>query len=447
MRLVYKRKKIIKVARVQHPRRLAGRLQRIKQHLILTTIIGHAVYVYHIVLTAPISGVTTTTNLTFYIDNHLVGAYAHSTAQGSVPPVLYKVPVYSNDSLAQGEHTLQIITSGDSPAAVLFDYIEYTTEEDDPPSSTAASSQASGSSPTSQVGVSSPMAQTSGPSALNASSVAQAAHPPSSQGGGSSLASPAANTSSAAQHSPTSHVSWISVSSPIPQPDPTSSSTSQNRQQTHSSNVAAIAGAIAGGIVASAIACFLGVLWCSRARRQRRGAQDALPRNDTRLELDKDHTCERDCGYPFASFPLLRGESSRPRPIPPTSDSVRVAPESLEPPSELDTDYTQREKLLSSLSVGTAIAPVPAGRSVLLAQGKQVLLDHEDGLRHLRNDPFEGATRGSHNAHVDQHGRGAYFNNGTLEALRAEMSALRTILETQRPAMNISHDVPPAYVR
>ena len=267
------------------------------------------------------------------------------------------------------------------------------------------------------------------------------------QGGGSSLASPAANTSSAAQHSPTSHVSWISVSSPIPRPDPTSSSTSQNRQQTRSSNVAAIAGAIAGGLVASAVVCFLVVLWCSRARRRRRGARDALVRNDTRLELDKDHTFDRDCGYSFASSPLLRGESSRPRPMPPTSDSVRVAPESLEPPSELGTDYTQREKLLSSLSVGTAIAPVPAGRSVLLAQRKQVLLDHEDGLHHQRNDPNEGATRGSHNAPVDRHGRDARFNNGTLEALRAEMSALRTILETQRPAMNISHDVPPAYVR
>ncbi|KAI0655664.1 hypothetical protein C8Q70DRAFT_922960, partial [Cubamyces menziesii] len=87
---------------------------------------GHAVYVYHIVLNALIPGVVTNTNLAFYIDNEWVGAYTYQPGDGTIPPVLYRVPVYSNESLAQGEHLIQIITAGDTPAIVLFDYIVYT---------------------------------------------------------------------------------------------------------------------------------------------------------------------------------------------------------------------------------------------------------------------------------------------------------------------------------
>ncbi|KAI0325130.1 hypothetical protein GY45DRAFT_1374991 [Cubamyces sp. BRFM 1775] len=104
---------------------------------------GQAVYVYHIVLNALIDGIITTTDLGFYLDGEHVGAYTHQPGNGTNPAVLYQVPVYTNDSLTQGEHMLQITTSGTIPALVLFDYIEYTTADDSTHSASSGKSSVS----------------------------------------------------------------------------------------------------------------------------------------------------------------------------------------------------------------------------------------------------------------------------------------------------------------
>ena len=105
---------------------------------------GQAVYVYHIVLNALIDGIITTTDLGFYLDGESVGSYTHQPGNGTTPAVLYQVPVYTNDSLVQGDHMLQITTSGTIAALVLFDYIEYTTEDDSTHSASGKSSVPAG---------------------------------------------------------------------------------------------------------------------------------------------------------------------------------------------------------------------------------------------------------------------------------------------------------------
>ncbi|KAI0659553.1 hypothetical protein C8Q70DRAFT_1053906 [Cubamyces menziesii] len=110
---------------------------------------GHAVYVYHIVLNILVAGASTvTTNLSFYIDSNYVGNYTHiPTSRSSASPVSYQMLVYSNNSMVQGEHTLEIVSLGSSKALVLFDYITYTTSEDNsqssalPPSTALTASQ------------------------------------------------------------------------------------------------------------------------------------------------------------------------------------------------------------------------------------------------------------------------------------------------------------------
>ncbi|KAH9886723.1 hypothetical protein C8Q73DRAFT_276978 [Cubamyces lactineus] len=93
---------------------------------------GHAVYVYNMIMNVLVSGAYTSTNLTFLIDSDYVGSYVHSpTSNDSTPAVFYQTLVYSNDTLEQGEHTLQMMASGDTTSLILFDYIMYTTVEDD----------------------------------------------------------------------------------------------------------------------------------------------------------------------------------------------------------------------------------------------------------------------------------------------------------------------------
>ncbi|KAI0325593.1 hypothetical protein GY45DRAFT_1330065 [Cubamyces sp. BRFM 1775] len=98
--------------------------------------VGHAVYVYNIVINIPDEEASFLTYLTFYIDTILVGYYVHLASNTfSDPPVSYRALVYSNDTLEQGEHVLDIMTTGEIQTLTLFDYIVYTTTEDDTESS------------------------------------------------------------------------------------------------------------------------------------------------------------------------------------------------------------------------------------------------------------------------------------------------------------------------
>ncbi|KAH9886728.1 hypothetical protein C8Q73DRAFT_795210 [Cubamyces lactineus] len=94
---------------------------------------GHAVYVYHVVINYLTYGIITSTDLAFYIDDELVGSYTHDptgTKSNNTLPVFYNVPVYTNASLVDGNHTLTIGASGNMEALMLFDYVVYTTEDD-----------------------------------------------------------------------------------------------------------------------------------------------------------------------------------------------------------------------------------------------------------------------------------------------------------------------------
>ena len=104
---------------------------------------GHAVYVYNLIMNILVPGAYTTTNLTFLIDSDYVGSYMHiPTSNDSTPKVFYQTLVYSNDTLEQGEHTLQMVASGSTTSLILFDYVMYTTVEGDEPQA----AQPSGSS-------------------------------------------------------------------------------------------------------------------------------------------------------------------------------------------------------------------------------------------------------------------------------------------------------------
>ncbi|KAH9886724.1 hypothetical protein C8Q73DRAFT_276966 [Cubamyces lactineus] len=109
---------------------------------------GHAIYVYHTIMNILVPGASTRTNLTFLIDSNFVGNYLHNpTSNDSTPAVFYQMLVYSNDALEQGEHTLQVVASGDSAVLILFDYVMYTTVEDEPEPPFSSQSPPHASSP------------------------------------------------------------------------------------------------------------------------------------------------------------------------------------------------------------------------------------------------------------------------------------------------------------
>ncbi|OJT04528.1 hypothetical protein TRAPUB_4798 [Trametes pubescens] len=95
--------------------------------VITATFSGVAVYVFNIIAnTVPFT--TTLTNLSFKLDGELVGSYLH--APDTSTDFLYNVSVYSNASLTNGPHTLEIRPTGPSSSLILFDYITYTIDEE-----------------------------------------------------------------------------------------------------------------------------------------------------------------------------------------------------------------------------------------------------------------------------------------------------------------------------
>ena len=88
-------------------------------------------YVYGVVVTSPLvpSDAPSPTNLSFLIDDELVGAYSHMpVGNGSQPPAFqYNTLLYSNSSIPHGPHTfvLQNGHNGGPASIVLFDYMIY----------------------------------------------------------------------------------------------------------------------------------------------------------------------------------------------------------------------------------------------------------------------------------------------------------------------------------
>ena len=113
-------------------------------HTVTVSFHGTSVYVFNIIANN-LTGTTTFTNLTFWIDNQLVGNFMHSPE--STEAFFYSVPVYVNESLSDGQHTLQMNAGGTSESLILFDRIVYTTQDDPSTTSSTSTSTSSSSSP------------------------------------------------------------------------------------------------------------------------------------------------------------------------------------------------------------------------------------------------------------------------------------------------------------
>ncbi|KAI0800515.1 hypothetical protein C8Q74DRAFT_420803 [Fomes fomentarius] len=113
--------------------------------LVTAQFAGTAVYVYCVIANA-VPNTTTLTNLTFTLDGQQVGTYVHVPTDSTA--FQYDVPVYTNPSLSNGDHTLVIEATGDTASSlVLFDYIVYTFDEEEPlPSSASPPSTTTSSS-------------------------------------------------------------------------------------------------------------------------------------------------------------------------------------------------------------------------------------------------------------------------------------------------------------
>ncbi|EJF67361.1 hypothetical protein DICSQDRAFT_165186 [Dichomitus squalens LYAD-421 SS1] len=117
-------------------------------HTVSVSFNGISVYVYNIIAN-DLPGTTTFTNLTFWIDNEVVGSFTHSPE--NTEAFFYSQAVYVNETLPNGLHSLVMHAGGASESLILFDRIVYTSQDDPSSTSSAASSSSpSQSSPTSQ---------------------------------------------------------------------------------------------------------------------------------------------------------------------------------------------------------------------------------------------------------------------------------------------------------
>ena len=110
---------------------------------------GTAVYVFG-VLDNSLSSTNAATNLIFELDGVQVGSFLHAPT-GSAG-YQYNTILYANDSIADGEHTIVILTSSVDDSLFIFDHINYTFVNDHVPSgatvqSSIPSSTSSGTVP------------------------------------------------------------------------------------------------------------------------------------------------------------------------------------------------------------------------------------------------------------------------------------------------------------
>ena len=122
--------------------------------------IGTAVYVYNVLVNqgAPNADVTGT-NITFTLDGHLAGTFAHTPT--SSHSFNYNYLVFASHLLENTEHVLVIQPPENQRSLILFDYAMYTFTEDTPPPGSAHTSSQTPTS-TSSPSSGSPSTQTSG---------------------------------------------------------------------------------------------------------------------------------------------------------------------------------------------------------------------------------------------------------------------------------------------
>lgn len=86
---------------------------------------GQAIYVYFILANTIGPQITSDTHLNFILDGEAVGQFDHTASTST--DYLFNQTVYANDSIPDGNHTLSISSSGNTPASLLlFDYAVYT---------------------------------------------------------------------------------------------------------------------------------------------------------------------------------------------------------------------------------------------------------------------------------------------------------------------------------
>ena len=220
---------------------------------------GTAIYVFNLIANY-IPGIPTFTNLTFAVDGKMVGAYSHEPEDKV--EILYHVPVFTYEGLANVSHTLEVRATGTNATLVLFDYAIYTVDIDDEQSSPSTfpvtvSTQSTISSTTPPSSTTSSVVHPS--SASNAiSSTIPVNNPPVpsqlSSISSSSSTSPALHTNSAPLH-------VTSSTMPVASAD-----TTQNSSSVHSS---ADMGPIVGGSVSGAVLVVLAAFAFHDLRKRR----------------------------------------------------------------------------------------------------------------------------------------------------------------------------------
>ncbi|KAH0826889.1 hypothetical protein J3R83DRAFT_4435, partial [Lanmaoa asiatica] len=108
------------------------------------TFTGNALYIFFI-LANTVPNASTLTDINFYMDAVAVGTFVHTPSTST--DFQYNAPVYVNESLAFGQHsiTIQPVNSGNA-VIMLFDYLVYTTDTNSTTTSSSVSSSASATS-------------------------------------------------------------------------------------------------------------------------------------------------------------------------------------------------------------------------------------------------------------------------------------------------------------
>ncbi|KAF7315121.1 hypothetical protein MIND_00026400 [Mycena indigotica] len=226
---------------------------------------GTAIYVYFVVPNfAANSGLANEVLCDFLIDGSKVGGFQHkSDGSGAFN---YDTLVYANTSIPNGDHTLIIQTTGTTPAVLIFDRAIYTFGDVQqsvvrvaPPTTTSSTSQP----PTDPV------------SNVQTTSSTTSATPSSS-----SPVFPIAPDASLAYQTPTSLPPfYITAGGPTPSIPaiPGSNDSSQNGIPPNTSRIIAIAGSAAGAMILC-IFIGVGIMLCSRRRKQRQHKPPRPPR-------------------------------------------------------------------------------------------------------------------------------------------------------------------------
>ncbi|KAI0325589.1 hypothetical protein GY45DRAFT_1374616 [Cubamyces sp. BRFM 1775] len=365
--------------------------------------IGHAVYVYHIVVNILVPNTYTTTDLTFYIDSEYVGDYTHDpTSNTSTPSVFYHQLVYSNDSLAQGEHTFQIIASGNSISLILFDYIIYTTFE--------GHSQPLSLSPSTSTSSREPVRSALNPSShLSASSFLSSSLTESL----STVPTKAFTTSTTL---PNSSVS-TNVSPTLPP------------ESAHTATGAVVGGAVAGVVVVMIAASLLWTFYFRR-RTLHRPIEWTRTASRSRSKVIKDGNVRgrRRAAVPSLNLFTYRGQDTG----------------ALAMPSNKTISHGITRRARDSYALSPAKSPseemfmTNTERLTLLTQQMRTFQAQLDDLRYARTEMVNSEYDSSHPSAAEE------SLSKILVALREEMSALRSAID-QRSTEYDSHGRPPSY--